>query len=121
MADLHLQFSFQNALLSSVFAWVFWIFLKHFVIKHPLDNIPGPSSPSFLTGGYLVPFASLSTSLRANHLRAGNVGQMTDPLGWSFHKHLIDVFGGVAKYHGLFGVCSAGIKVYARIDFITIA
>jgi hypothetical protein len=65
--------------------------------------------------------ASLSTSLHANHLRAGNVGQMTDPLGWNFHRHLIDVFGGVAKYHGLFGVCSAGIKVYARIDFITIA
>jgi hypothetical protein len=110
MADLHLEFSFQTALLSAVFAWVLWISLKHFVIKHPLDNIPGPPSPSFLTGGYPAPFGSLSTSLHANHLRAGNVGQMTDPQGWKFHRDLADVFGGVAKLHGLFGVCSAGIR-----------
>jgi hypothetical protein len=51
MADLYFGFDFQSALLSFVFAWVILTLLKRFVAKHPLDNIPGPSSPSFYSGG----------------------------------------------------------------------
>ena len=50
MTDLVLGYGLQTVLLSTVFVWVFWTFLKPIVVKHPLDNIPGPPSPSFYTG-----------------------------------------------------------------------
>jgi hypothetical protein len=43
-------FGFQTALLSFFVVWVCWTFLKPIVVKHPLDNIPGPPSPSFFMG-----------------------------------------------------------------------
>ncbi|KIM86533.1 hypothetical protein PILCRDRAFT_64609 [Piloderma croceum F 1598] len=82
MTDLFLGFGFQTALLSFFFVWVFWTFLKLIVVKHPLDNIPGPPSPSFFTG---------------------NFGQMFNPQGWEFHRRLVDTFGGISKVQGLLG------------------
>jgi len=70
------------ALLSAIFAWVFWAVLKRFVVKHPLDNIPGPPSPSFI---------------------AGNLEQAFNPQGLEFHSYLENAFGGVVKLHGLLG------------------
>jgi hypothetical protein len=49
MANLHFGFDFQTALLSSIFVLVLGTFLKHLVVKKPLDNIPGPPSPSSFT------------------------------------------------------------------------
>lgn len=30
--------------------WFLWKYFRHLVVKSPLDNIPGPPSPSFWTG-----------------------------------------------------------------------
>lgn len=71
MADIYLQgvSGFQTILLSSIVAWALWALLKHFVMKHPLDNIPGPPSPSFLTGMLLD--CPLVYVFRVDHSLAG--------------------------------------------------
>jgi hypothetical protein len=78
------------------------------VAKHPFDNIPGPPSPSFFTGGRQNwPLHFFSEP--ATRLYAGNYGQLLDPRGWEFHKHLVDTFGGTVRIQGLLGVGSGGV------------
>ncbi|KAJ7501754.1 cytochrome P450 [Mycena galericulata] len=47
-----------------------------------LDNVPGPSPKSLLTG---------------------NLGQFHDPDGWDFHQEIEENYGQVVKIHGVFG------------------
>ena len=43
--------------------WLFWKFVRRFVVKSTLDNLPGPESPSFLYGAYQT-FTYVGPSLR---------------------------------------------------------
>ncbi|KAL1671100.1 cytochrome P450 [Schizophyllum commune] len=43
---------------SLIVARLFWRFVNRFVLRTPLDNIPGPASPSVLTGSYLPSFSA---------------------------------------------------------------
>ncbi|KAJ7470142.1 cytochrome P450 [Mycena galericulata] len=47
-----------------------------------LDNVPGPSPKSLLTG---------------------NLGRFRDPDGWDFHQEIEENYGQVVKIHGVFG------------------
>ncbi|KXN84324.1 putative cytochrome P450 4d20 [Leucoagaricus sp. SymC.cos] len=56
--------------------------VETFVLKSPLDDIPGPPSRSWLLG---------------------NVTQLINPRGWGFHRHILEKFGRVVKLRGPFG------------------
>ena len=44
----------QPALVYIFVPWLCWRVFKRFMEKHPLDNIPGPPSPSFITGSVII-------------------------------------------------------------------
>ncbi|KAF9230507.1 cytochrome P450 [Melanogaster broomeanus] len=61
------------------FACIVW---RRYFAANSLDNIPGPPSQSWWTG---------------------NLKQVFDPYGWSFHQLLDDRFGSLVRIHALFG------------------
>ncbi|RPD61500.1 cytochrome P450 [Lentinus tigrinus ALCF2SS1-6] len=63
-------------------SWLLWKYFRQVVVKSPLDNIPGPSTGSFLYGNYK---------------------QLVGRDGWDFLRHLIDSYPGIAKLHGPLG------------------
>lgn len=93
-----------QASLLCMFLWVLWRALKQIVVRHPLDNIPGPPPQSYLWGtfcfrpsdGYLVFIRGL--------ISAGNFKQIFNPQSWAFHQSLVDQYGGVVKIYGAFSV-----------------
>ncbi|KAI0789222.1 cytochrome P450 [Abortiporus biennis] len=64
-------------------AWVVWKIAHRFLVKSPLDNIPGPKSTSILTG---------------------NLSQMFDRHGWDFHREIGEKYGPIVKLNGILGV-----------------
>ncbi|KAI0661554.1 cytochrome P450 [Cubamyces menziesii] len=62
--------------------WVLWKFFRQWVVKSPLDNIPGPPSKSFLYG-------HLRDLLRLDY--------------WEIHNHLGENYPGIAKLRGPWG------------------
>ncbi|KAL4249739.1 Cytochrome P450 superfamily protein [Abortiporus biennis] len=63
-------------------AWVVWKIAHRFLVKSPLDNIPGPKSTSILTG---------------------NLSQMFDRHGWDFHREIGEKYGPIVKHNGILG------------------
>jgi len=58
-----------------------WAIFRRFIARSPLDNIPGPLSPSFWKG---------------------NMGQLMAMNGWAFHSHIAETYGSVVKLKGVF-------------------
>lgn len=79
-----------NALLAAValaVGRVLWRVLSRYLLRSPLDNIPGPPPESILSGER----ASVGVVAReANHVLAGagNFRQMFSPTAWAFHDKL---------------------------------
>ncbi|KAI5827703.1 cytochrome P450 [Schizophyllum commune Tattone D] len=67
---------------SLIVARLFWRFVDRFVLRTPLDNIPGPASPSVLTG---------------------NFQQLYSVSGWEFHAKLAREYGSVVRLTGPLG------------------
>lgn len=89
----------------SAFLWLLWKALKTYLAHTPLDNVPGPASPSFLSGKHLS--AGGSNALNVASCIAGHMGPLYDRHeGWSFNRYLGDNFHSVARLKGLFGVSS---------------
>lgn len=65
-----------------IISWIVWKVSKRFLLKSPLDILPGPSSPSFLSG---------------------NIVQLFDIDGWEYHRHVLDRYGRAARITGAFG------------------
>ncbi|KAH9890482.1 cytochrome P450 [Cubamyces lactineus] len=63
--------------------YVGWRILRFFVVaKSPLDNIPGPASESFISGG---------------------IEKIMDPrAAWDYQRGLVERYGRLFKIHGLF-------------------
>ncbi|KAI0754321.1 cytochrome P450 [Daedaleopsis nitida] len=61
---------------------ILWRVCRRFIVTSPLDNIPGPPSPSFLYG---------------------NLPQLLVRNGWNFIQHLTDAYPGIAKLSGPLG------------------
>ena len=80
----------SNALLAVValaVGRVLWRVLSRYLLRSPLDNIPGPPPESILSGEC----APVSVIMReANHVLdgAGNFRQMFSPTAWAFHDEL---------------------------------
>jgi hypothetical protein len=98
MLDVYLIF---RASLLCTFSWVLWKVVTQFVVKHPLDEIPGPPPQSYLWGPFDSDFASID--LLTNCI-TGNFKQVFNTQSWAFHQNLVDQYGGVAKIRGAFGV-----------------
>ncbi|KAF9236337.1 cytochrome P450 [Melanogaster broomeanus] len=78
------------------FVWVVW---RRYFAANPLDNIPGPPSQSWW---------------------AGNLKQVFDPYGWSFHQLLGDRFGSLVRTRALFGARSLIISDPKALHYILV-
>jgi hypothetical protein len=79
-----------------------WKLFRGYVVKSPLDNIPGPKRTSFWRGmppKTLAVFLGLTASI-------GNQRDIFDRHGWGFHDHIIEQYAHVTKLHGPLGVCT---------------
>ncbi|KZP14954.1 cytochrome P450 [Athelia psychrophila] len=70
------ELTFQNFVIYSALLALGWRLLKLFA-RHPFDNLPGPPSPSILSG---------------------NIKQTRT---WAFHQNIAETYGHVVKYRGL--------------------
>ncbi|KAF9448714.1 cytochrome P450, partial [Macrolepiota fuliginosa MF-IS2] len=59
-----------------------WRILRRFIVKSPLDNLPGPPSHSWLFG---------------------NIPQLFNPNGWDFHHSILKRYGKAMKFRGALG------------------
>ncbi|KZP14971.1 cytochrome P450 [Athelia psychrophila] len=75
---ISVELTFQNFVIYSALLALTWRLLK-LLAKSPLDNLPGPPSPSIFSG---------------------NIKQFR-PQAWAFHQNIADTYGHVVKYHGL--------------------
>ncbi|EIW54984.1 cytochrome P450 [Trametes versicolor FP-101664 SS1] len=71
----------QSVLICTV-TYSLWRYFRQAFVKSPLDNIPGPPSPSWMTG---------------------NLPQMFNRQGMPFYHDLIDKYGPVVRLHGAYG------------------
>ncbi|KAF8633081.1 hypothetical protein AX15_001529 [Amanita polypyramis BW_CC] len=62
-------------------SWILWKVFHRYIIRSPLDNIPGPPSSSFWKG---------------------NLKQLFNVNGWDFHKHIGETYGSVVRLNGMF-------------------
>ncbi|KAK7682246.1 hypothetical protein QCA50_014833 [Cerrena zonata] len=70
------------AFLVAGITWILWRLSRNYVLRSPLDNIPGPAPASLIKG---------------------NLGQMYDRHGWNWLDGLGNDFNKVVKLTGLFG------------------
>jgi len=93
-----------HASLLLTFSWALWKIVKPVVVKHSLDNIPGPRPQSYLWGPFDLNLALIDMLCSLVDYSAGNFKQVFNPQSWAFHQNLVDHYGGVAKTYGAFGV-----------------
>ncbi|KAF8621413.1 hypothetical protein AX15_007825 [Amanita polypyramis BW_CC] len=62
-------------------SWILWKVFHRYIIKSPLDNVPGPPSNSFWKG---------------------NLNQLFNVNAWDFHRRIGETYGGVARVNGMF-------------------
>ena len=83
---------------SSLAALLYILCVKLF-FNRPFQNIPGPSSGSFLKGVYRTVLGRIGA-----HSRAGNVYQLTNRHSGEWIDELISTYGSLSKLSGPFGV-----------------
>lgn len=89
--------------------WVIRTVYRLFLAPNPLDNIPGPTPKSFLTG----------MKLQEDERRVlmccflGDLTRLFHRSAWDFHKKLIHEYGPISVVQGLFGVCET---LYSQND-----
>ncbi|KAH9941813.1 cytochrome P450 [Epithele typhae] len=71
----------QSSVICAI-TWTLWRSFRGMFVKHPLDNLPGPSSSSWLQG---------------------NLPQMFDKQGMPFYQDLIQNYGSVVRLQGAYG------------------
>lgn len=88
-----------------------WRFLRPYVTRSPLDNVPGPPSASILKG---MCFATL-IDLR-KPVCIGNILQLFNPEdAWDFHKAIGRQYGSVIRFTEMFGVSTHVAKKCCQI------
>ncbi|KAK7676950.1 hypothetical protein QCA50_020068 [Cerrena zonata] len=71
-----------QVLASVSLVWLIWQVARNYLLKSPLDNIPGPKPSSWLTG---------------------HINQLFDRHGWKFQDDIGENYGPVVKLQSLFG------------------
>lgn len=83
--------------------WMLWRFCRQWVVKSSLDNIPGPSSNSWVYGTKISVLPLLKSYLTLS-LCIGNLSQLLALDSWPFHNYLLENYPGIASLKGSFGV-----------------
>lgn len=106
--------SFYFSLVTAGISWVIWCLTRNFFQRSPLDNIPGPRSPSFTRGMWPKCYRSSLTQIAS-----GNLGQLFHRDGWAFHDSLTTQYNSaVVRLTGFFGVRSFDFAVFClKIPF----
>lgn len=93
-------------------AWVLWQLLKAYLLKSPLDNLPGPDRTSFLQGAHEIPtLTTYSVTDKPAIFRIGNLGDLYGRCRWDFQDDFSTKFPAVAKYHAALGVSALNSSV----------
>lgn len=85
-----------------LFASIFLVLdaLRRYLVRNPLDNVPGPAPLSILTGTHIVIDPPMLTASRY-------IGDMAVLFhrhkGWDFVRKL-EGYGSIARVQGIFGV-----------------
>lgn len=80
-----------------------WKLVRNYVLRSPLDAIPGPTPPSPLKGTCrrrLGPWLTITDRLQIT----GNMAQLQNRGAWSFLDHLTNDYGQIVKCTGMLGV-----------------
>ncbi|KAJ3536892.1 hypothetical protein NMY22_g5831 [Coprinellus aureogranulatus] len=72
-----------------------WPLLRRFVLRNPLDKVPGPQGGPLLTG--MSP--SLPTAHKAKEY-SGHLTSVFNPKAWDFHAMLAEKYGRIVKLNG---------------------
>ena len=91
-----------TAFLSLVYG--FWFIVRRYVLRTPVDNIPGPPSQSLFSGRRLRILGKLYEMLIDSMI--GNMAQYFAKDNHVWLREYLDTYGPVAKLHGFFGVRS---------------
>ena len=92
----------ESTLICAV-TWTLWRYFRQVFVKNHLDNIPGPTCPSWVTG-------SCSSLIHVHDVDAdcadptGNLPQLFDRQGMPFYRDLIENYEPVVRLHGAHGV-----------------
>lgn len=89
-----------SALIVAAVAW--WWLIKDLIVRSPLDNIPGPPSPSLLAGRYRIPVGRDILTIFVGHLER----LFHRHEGWKLHTDLSDNYAAVSRISGPLGVRS---------------
>ena len=88
---------------TSVFLLIAWFLLKEFFVSSPLDNVPGPPSPSLIKGT----FAILREAHSTDKCLSGHMERLFHKNeGWKMHDELGSKYSPVARIKGFLGVSS---------------
>ena len=77
------------------------LFLRRFVVKSSLDNVPGPARTSWFSGRSFMP-----SQVNATHSQPhcpGNMNEYFAPDCWEYRDDLGRKYPRVALLHGMFG------------------
>lgn len=98
-------------------AWIIWRLSSRFLLKSPLDNIPGPPRSSIIRG------TTYNYGRGASQLifLTGNFGDLFNRHAWDFFDNISRAYGPVLKLHGALGVCSDLSAVFkvSLLDYIS--
>lgn len=86
--------------------WVLWKVFRGFLVKSPLDNIPGPTPTSWFKGR--TPFCCHASPFLLIYYKCiGNLAQLLSRGGWDFMDEMVQKYGpGVVKFQTVLGVRS---------------
>lgn len=84
----------------AVAIYIVWRLLLRRAFPSPLDNLPGPPSPSFLKGMY----SKNNAVLRPHPWLVGNLPQVAARQSWEYRRRHAERYGPVSVLHGPLGV-----------------
>ena len=89
---------------SFVVAWLFWRIFRAYVVRSPLDNLPGPTRSSFLLGEHFFNITPRLYLTPPRLVAAGNLTEFFSRDGWDFQDAIGEAHGAVVKFNGMLGV-----------------
>ena len=103
-----MYFSLTESICSLILLWLLWKLIGSYLWPTALDNIPGPSARSLLTG---MSFFSLLDFSERRFAKGDLERLLHREHGRDFVKSLTDDFGPIVRVQGLLGVSSPHTSV----------
>ena len=89
---------------SSFTLYFVWLLVRNYLVRSPLDKIPGPPPASIVWGTWDV--GCHGSTQRLTRMATGNMFQIFNHNSWKFLDNLIETYGPLSKFQGFFGVRS---------------